>query len=449
MTTKLQTYPKYKDSGVEWLGRIPAGWEVKKLKFVASVQASNVDKKSYEGEKNVLLCNYVDVYKNESVDSTLPFMNATATNKQVIELGLQVNDVLITKDSETPDDIGIPALVEETVKDLVCGYHLYLLRLLGESATGEYLFRFLQSHPVKGYFETHSNGVTRFGLGSYSVKNIFIYIPPSHEQKQIADFLDGKTKVIDELIEKKEKLIALLREKRTALITRAVTKGLDPRAKRKPSGVEWLGRIPAGWEKLPLKFLFSYQSGGVWGDDERQDEHDIICIRVADFDFLRFIAHSSDYTLRNLPKIKEELVLSGASILLEKSGGGDQSPVGRAVRYLEKQRATCSNFVQKLQTNKKYNSDFIVLLFSALYSMGVTKKAIKQTTGIQNLDLGYFMRTDIFLPSSEEQKNIVDYINDKVGSIVGTTEKVEAQIEKLKEYRSSLIYSAVTGEIKI
>ena len=142
-------------------------------------------------------------------------------------------------------------------------------------------------------------------------------------------------------------------------------------------------------------------------------------------------------------------MLSGASILLEKSGGGDQSPVGRAVRYLEKQRATCSNFVQKLQTNKKYNSDFIVLLFSALYSMGVTKKAIKQTTGIQNLDLGYFMRTDIFLPSSEEQKNIVDYINDKVGSIVGTTEKVEAQIEKLKEYRSSLIYSAVTGEIKI
>lgn len=223
VTKGLDPNTKLKSSGIDWLGDVPEGWEIKKLKLVASVHASNVDKKSYEGEKNVLLCNYVDVYKNEFVDSTLLFMSATATSEQVIKLGLRVNDVLITKDSETPDDIGVPALVKETVKDLVSGYHLYLLRSLSNEVIGEYLFRFLQSRPVKGYFETRSNGVTRFGLSSYGVKNMSISIPSLPEQRQIADFLDAETTKIDKAVTLIESQIEKLKEYRSSLIYHAVT----------------------------------------------------------------------------------------------------------------------------------------------------------------------------------------------------------------------------------
>lgn len=223
VTKGLDPRAKLKPSGVEWLGDIPERWEVKKLKFIASVQASNVDKKSYEGEKEVLLCNYVDVYKNEFISSKLSFMSATATSEQVYKLGLQIDDVIITKDSETPDDIGVAAIVIEDIKNLVCGYHLYLLRAHGDDITGNYLFRFLQSRVIKGYFETRSNGVTRFGLGSYGVKNVSFPVPSLQEQKQIADFLDVETAKIDKAVALIESQIEKLKEYRSSLIYSAVT----------------------------------------------------------------------------------------------------------------------------------------------------------------------------------------------------------------------------------
>jgi type I restriction enzyme S subunit len=280
-------------------------------------------------------------------------------------------------------------------------------------------------------------------------EKIEILVPPLETQKNIAAFLDERTKAIDELVAKKEKMIELLREKRQSLITHVVTKGLDPKAKMKPSGIDWLGNVPIDWKKLPLKFLFSYQSGGVWGDEARGDENDVICVRVADFDFTEFVAHSSEYTTRNIPEIKKELILDEDSILLEKSGGGDQQPVGRAVRYLGAENATCSNFIQKLQVDKKYNSEFIILLLSMLYFNGVTMKVIKKTTGIQNLDLGAFLRTDIFLPSKDEQTKMVEFINAKSLIMTEAIKMISHQIDQLKECRSSLIYSAVTGKIKI
>lgn len=428
------TKEEYK-SKLFWLEEIPKTWDVRPLWAVSKEQTA----KSSVGE---LLSVYLDrgvIRAGEgSLGTHVP--SDDMSNYQVIKPG----DFILNNQQAWRGSVGVS--FENGIISPA-----YIVLALSQNLDWKYANYLFRSKIVIDQFMLASQGVGSIQrqIHAPSFKNVLIIIPPLETQQRIVDFLDEKTKVIDELIEKKEKLIELLREKRTALITRAVTKGLDPYAKLKSSGVEWLGDVPAGWDKLPLKFLFAYQSGGVWGDDERHDEHDIICIRVADFDFIRLTAHSSDYTLRNLPKINPWLVLNDASILLEKSGGGDQSPVGRAVRYLERQKVTCSNFIQKLQTNKKYRPEFIVLLLSALYFIGVTKKAIKQTTGIQNLDLGFFMRTDIFLPPSEEQQNIVDYVKGGSGHIVDTIEKVESQIEKLKEYRSSLIYFAITGKIKI
>ena len=121
---RFRRYPEYKDSGIEWLGEIPAHWEVFRLKTMASVQLSNVDKKSEEGQVRVNLCNYVHVYYNERITTELEFMNSTATPEQVRRFLLGAGDVLITKDSESWNDIAVPAVVAEGLKDVLCGYHL-------------------------------------------------------------------------------------------------------------------------------------------------------------------------------------------------------------------------------------------------------------------------------------------------------------------------------------
>jgi type I restriction enzyme S subunit len=120
----MRTYEKRKYSGLHWIGEIPEHWEVKKLKYVAETCPSNVDKKSKEDEEEVLLCNYMDVYKNEYINSTIEFMNATASESQIKTFKLNKGDVLATKDSETPDDIAVPAYVQEDFDNVICGYHL-------------------------------------------------------------------------------------------------------------------------------------------------------------------------------------------------------------------------------------------------------------------------------------------------------------------------------------
>ncbi len=124
---RFKPYPAYNDSGVEWLGKIPAHWEMKRLKAIASVQLSNVDKQSVEGQESVRLCNYVDVYYNEHITPDLDFMAATATPEQMRLFSLRAGDVLITKDSESWTDIAVPAVVTSDLPDTLCGYHLLSL----------------------------------------------------------------------------------------------------------------------------------------------------------------------------------------------------------------------------------------------------------------------------------------------------------------------------------
>ena len=223
MTKGLDPNAKLVDSGIEWMGMIPEGWEVKKLKHVAHIQASNVDKNTNDGDPEVLLCNYVDVYKNEYITADLNFMKSTATHDQIRKVGLNSGDVLITKDSETADDIGVPAMVKEHVADLVSGYHLYVIKPVQSLMMGDYLLRFLQSNYVQASFETSSNGVTRFGLGAQKVKDLQVLVPSIEEQKKLAQYVNKKAEVADLAAKKIEVSIKQLQEFKSALISHVVT----------------------------------------------------------------------------------------------------------------------------------------------------------------------------------------------------------------------------------
>ncbi len=227
VTRGLDNTVAMKDSGVEWLGEIPAHWEVKKLKFIAYAKPSNVDKKSKDGEKDVLLCNYTDVYYNDFITNDIEFMKATATNEQIKKFTLNVDDVIITKDSEGPEDIAIATCVKEVQDNLVCGYHLTHIK--PTKCNGRYLFRAFNSDGIHDQFKVAANGITRYGIGVYGIDNSFFPAPPMKEQEEIANYIDDKTSKIDTLISKASKAIELLKERRTALISAVVTGKIDVR----------------------------------------------------------------------------------------------------------------------------------------------------------------------------------------------------------------------------
>jgi len=250
----LTRYPAYKDSGVEWLGEVPEHWEVWRLKHTCNVFPSNVDKKSYEDELPARLCNYTDVYYNDVITADLDFMSATASPQQFARFELRAGDTIATKDSETAEDIAISAYVPKDLPGVVCGYHLAMVRPVS-GAYGGFIKRLFDSVYARSCFAVLANGLTRVGLGQYELKNVEMPFPPMAEQFQLAEFLDRETAKIDALIEEQRKLIELLKEKRQAVISHAVTKGLDPDVPMKDSGVEWIGDVPAHWEMTPLKWL--------------------------------------------------------------------------------------------------------------------------------------------------------------------------------------------------
>lgn len=209
-----------------------------RLRHLATITNSNVDKLTNPDEEPVRLCNYVDVYKNDRITNDLAFMAATATRTEIERFRLRVGDVLITKDSEERTDIGVPAYVEDAADDLVCGYHLSLLRARPHVARGDFLFWALQSKPARDAFSNAASGVTRFGLTLDGMKSVEIICPDLLTQESITDFLDRETARIDQLIEtaggqiaarsaKPGTFLSLLIEKRAAIITAAVTGQID------------------------------------------------------------------------------------------------------------------------------------------------------------------------------------------------------------------------------
>ena len=242
-------YPEYKDSGVEWLGKVPAHWEVIRARNLGVFSGSGIDKKTVEGEQPVELFNYLDIYN--SIDKTLPYspdlMDTTAPAEKAVEHAVRRSDILLTPSSETSDDVGHAARVLDMPEGVVYSYHI--LRFRGTDSTEPAFFTYsFNAAPTRSYFASVCTGTTSMIFGARSFKSAPVAKPPLPEQTQIAAFLDRETAKIDELVAEQRRLMELLKEKRQAVISHAVTKGLNPDAPMKPSGIEWLGEVPAHWD---------------------------------------------------------------------------------------------------------------------------------------------------------------------------------------------------------
>ena len=217
-----------KPSGVEWLRDIPAHWEVRRLHTIATVKPSNVDKHVNEDEAPVHLCNYVDVYKNDEITIDIPFMAATAKPEEIEKFQLKKDDVLITKDSETWDDIGVPALVAESMPNVICGYHLAVLKPT-RAMLGGYLAWSVRGDPVAYQFHVVAKGVTRYGISRPGLQSVRVPTPPIEEQRAIFDYVKSFAKGVEVSVLSAKRQIELIKEYRTRLISDVVTGKLDVR----------------------------------------------------------------------------------------------------------------------------------------------------------------------------------------------------------------------------
>ena len=427
-----------------WIGEIPRTWRLVKLKYVADIFASNVDKKTVDGQSVVRLCNYTDVYYNERINPEMDFMTASATSEQIEKFSLKKNDVIITKDSETPDDIGIATYVSEDIPGVICGYHLSMIRPKNNNS-GIFLKHLFDSHYVKSKFETQANGVTRYGLGSYAVENLLIPLPPADEQKNIANFLDRETSKIDELIQKQERLIGFLEEKRQVAISNAITKGFKLNVKFKNSQVEWYGQIPEEWIVTKFKYLIvkPLQYGASESGDDFQEGHPRY-VRITDIDSNSRLKVENIKTLP--PDIASQYMLNDGDILFARSG----ATVGKSFIYETSFGPACfAGYLIKASVDiKKIKPKYLKYITeSHMYWEYILGTQSKST--IQNVNAEKYSELPIPLPSIEEQDEICEKLEAICYKVNQLLDFSRQSIGLLKERRASLISAAVTGKIDV
>ncbi|MEH1852187.1 MAG: restriction endonuclease subunit S [Nostoc sp.] len=437
-----------KDSGITWIREMPKNWNIGVLNNYVRVIVSNVDKKKYEDEIKILLCNYTDVYYNRFITSTIDFMEASATKSEVEKFSLEINDVLITKDSETPDDIAVPSLVSEKIPNLVCGYHLSILRPLMDKLDGKYLLFSIISTSIKSQFSSLATGVTRYGLSYKHIKNINICVPPLEEQRAIASFLDCKTAAIDTLIAKKQRLIQLLEEKRTALINQAVTKGLNPNVPMKDSGIPWISKIPEHWEVSRLGFLSTTIQTGPFGSQLHASEYvenGIPLVNPINIQRGNIVA---DYQ----KTVNQEVAirLSRHKLLIGDLVFARRGELGRCgVINKNNNGWLCGTGCIQVRVSKiKVYPDYLNLFISIPWvASWLSLESVGST--MDNLNTEIISTLPIILPPKEEQIKIFQYIELKKYLFDKLITTIDRQISKLQQYRQSLITATVTGKIDI
>lgn len=445
MIEKLRPYREYKDSGVSSLGAIPQHWKMRRSRHVAHILVSNIDKNSIEGELPVRLCNYVDVYKNERITSAVQFMRATATADEIERFRLRPGDVIITKDSESWDDIGVPSLVEYGAPDLVCGYHLAILRPRPEIVSGAYLLRALQSLGVAVQYHVFATGVIRYGLSHHTIKSVLLPVPPPAEQEAIARFLGYVDRRVRRFSAAKKKLIALLNEQKQAIIHRAVTRGLDPNVRLKPSGLPWLGDVPLHWEIKKIRHCGAIVGGmtpsmaepSYWdGDIPWVTPKDMKRTLISGSQLHVTEAAVSETGLRILPPGVVLLVVRGM-ILARKV------PIAATTAAV-----TINQDMKAIIPKPEFDARFLV------YAMDSAQSAFSPLIdeaghGTKRLPTERWRELAFGLPALPEQMTIINHVEKATADLNMAIENIAIEISRLAEYLTRLIADVVTGKVDV
>ncbi len=450
-------YPKYKPSGIEWIDDastssargIPEHWEVIKLRNLGIFSSSGIDKKINPGEPLVRIINYTDVYGNTSLilSSKREYMEVSCPSEKIKEHLVKKGDLIFTPSSETIEDIGLSALVDEDLENTAYSYHVLRFRFTRDvnHSFKKYLCNNLF---VLNQFSSNAKGTTRQILNRDVFNTTIVILPPLSEQTAIANFLDDKTAKIDSLIEKKKKLIELYKEERTAVINHYVLgqhllsiDNSQLTIDNYPLSINNY-QLPKHWEVKKLKYVASVNPETL---TEKEDQDMLInYIDISSVDSDGNIIDVSEYLFSEAPSRARRILKNGDTIL------STVRTYLKAIAYIEKvfNNLICSTGFAVIRPSGIFNKKF---LFYILRSNILIEEIMKLSKGVSYpaIDSEDLKSIYVWFTGIEEQQQIVEYIEAETKRIDEKIKRTEKEIELLQEYRTALISEVVTGKIKI
>jgi len=434
----VQTYARYKDSGVEWLGKIPEHWEVRRIKHLFN----EINERSLDGSEDLLSVSQYTGVTNKSdrlEDGGMLTTASTLEGYKKVRKGDLVSNIMLAWNGSlgfSPfNGITSPA------------YSIYRLYKGNDERYFHYLLR---TELYKAEFKRNSSGVieSRLRLYTDSFFNILSILPPLSEQTAIANFLDDKTEKIDQAINIKEQQIALLKERKQILIHNAVTKGIRPlsEVEMKDSGVEWIGEIPKHWEIEKLYGICRFVRGNSsFKKDELLSEGKYVALQYGQSYQVNEIDEKYMFYVNDEFYKDSQIVNHGDTILISTSETIED--LGHSVYYNRNDVGLLGGEQILLKPKKEQLNSHYLYLFSKVFS----KELRKYATGIKVFRFNIDDLKTIYstVPPFSEQKEISQYIESASQKIDTAVSLKQQEIEKLKEYKSSLINSVVTGKIKV
>ncbi|MBR4656274.1 MAG: restriction endonuclease subunit S [Oscillospiraceae bacterium] len=436
-----------KDSGIEWIGEIPQEWSIRRIKHLANGEENSFSDGDWidspyisdEGIRYLTTGNIGDgVYKDQGKGYI------TKETFEKLKCIYAFPGDLVFSRLNTP--YGRSCILPSFFPEYVIAVDNVILRTDEEK---RYLCYLTQCHGYQHIVEEKANGTTMKRVSRTELGNVYLPIPDRREQGIIADFLNTKCAKIDALIAAKEKTNALLKEHRQSIIFEAVTKGLDPTVPMKDSGVEWIGEIPEGWQVAPLKYFASIRSGFTLG--KKYDSE----IELREYPYLRVANVQGEYTnLENVTTIQmpaaeaEQYKLKAGELLMTE--GGDRDKLGRgSIWHGEIPDCLHQNHVFALSTDERMSIEYLDYLTASDVGRNYFDYTAVKTTNLASTNATTILNFKIPIPSIEEQRDIVACLKQKCTDIDRIIQKNNNTIQKLNEYRQSLIYEAVTGKIEI
>lgn len=347
---------------------------------------------------------------------------------------LRVGDVVVN--STGRGTLGRAALIRALPPEtLVADGHVTVVRVKEARVSPRFLTYLLGTQA----FDEQANACLAIGstnqteLGREALRRIRLAMPPGEEQQRIADYLDAETAIIQRLFAEQAAQLNLQEERfRSSIVLSLIPD--EP---------------PSDWSRCRLKYLFDYERNGIWGEEPQGDGDDILCVRVADFDRLSFTAGPGANTVRSVPARQQaSRLLRKGDVLLEKSGGSHEKPVGCAVTFELDERAVCSNFVAALRPSEGFHPRWAGLRLAAGYQARLNEPYVKQTTGIQNLDSRAYLGTSVWVPPFAEQRHLAEMLDEQRHLVTKTIDEIYSQGRLLQERRQALITHAVTRGIE-
>ena len=447
---------KMKDSGIEWIGEIPASWDTMRLRNHFSFGKGLPITKADLTESGVSVISYGQIHSKANIGTRIK----PELIRYVDDKYLDTNDSsLVSKGSfifaDTSEDIsGCGNCVYVDVEyPLFAGYHTMILRPENESFTKYYSYLFA-TDAWRSQIRAQASGVKLFSITQKMLQDTVLIEPSEEEKVRIVDYLDKKCAEIDAIIAAKEKTNELLKERRQSIIYEAVTKGLDPTVPMKDSGIEWIGEIPESWDVCPVKYVIDKNHPYPVGDgdhglikaDDYLDEG-IPYIRVLN------LTWGEGLNLENLVYISDEMnsriknsELKPNDILIAKTG----ATIGKtAIVPVSLPRSNTTSHVGKITISSDHNAVF----FYYVMTSSIVQKQIQDLSAMQStrpeLGIDGLRNLLVVVPPVEEQQDISEFLNQQCAEINSVIDTNKSMIDKLKEYRQSVIYEAVTGKVEI